>query len=140
MSRMSALPFVVLAAVALAGCQPKPSIIGKWRLDEGAQVNSTTVKGAVMEITADTMTTSMTATRNGQRFATKMSGKYKMTESSFEFTMTEMLLNGQPMDLNRPEFAAFRSTQSQTSALNLDGNDKLTMTSAAGTTQWTRIK
>ncbi len=116
--RPASLAVLPLLAAVLAGCAPKPTIVGKWQgtlTQPGGAITSTFefTQGGKETITSQ-------ATGGGTTVDITAGGTYTVSGTSLTQTLTTMTLRGQPMPIP--------PGQAKSAPFTLDG-DRLTLTS-----------
>ncbi len=141
MKKLLAPSLLIVAVAAMQGCQQAPSLVGNWKLAEPITMQGMQVGEGTMEFTSDKKSTStMTVTVMGQAVNMKMVGGYTVAEKSVTQTIDELYVNDKKQDLNLPMFAQIKQNASVPVTFEFEGNDKVKLTSSAGTSTWTRVK
>ena len=123
---------LALTAFAVAGCAPKPTIVGKW---QGTMTQPSGSINTVMEFTPDGKETiTGKATAAGVTVDITAAGTYTVDGTNLTQTLTTMTAHGQtmPIPAHPPQPAPFTLDGDHLTLTNPGSNQPLTLTRVKG--------
>lgn len=143
MKKFSTISLLALTAIALTGCQQAPSLVGTWKMSNPITSQGLTISESTQTFNADnTFTSNATMSVMGNSVKMDIKGTYSVAEKTLSTTVSDVSINGQPVDLKNPAFAQMSQNLNSSMTFEFSGNDSLTTTTTAEnvSAKWTRVK
>ena len=130
--RPASLLALALAASVLAGCAPKPTLVGKW---QGVVTQPSGSINTIMEFTPDGKETiAGKASAGGMTADITASGTYTVDGANLTQTLTTMMLRGRTMPIppHQANHGPFTLDGDHLTLTNPGSNQSLTLTRVKG--------